>query len=158
MVRPLSAGTSVANAHTAGATHTVGMSREASYVLSIATVNNVAWCSPRASLMIVQEDFIKRLVLGAYEEAQGERRNVINYHDVGAYFRRMLQRCIPSCPSAATTQQYQELFLQGTTRALLRLSTTPNLSSHLIPIQRRSPNPWPSPTRSAPASNARRSS
>ncbi|KAI4522724.1 hypothetical protein K525DRAFT_246539 [Schizophyllum commune Loenen D] len=59
-----------------GATHTVGMSREASYVLSIAT-----------------EDFIKRLVLGAYEEAQGERRNVINYHDV-----------------AATTQQYQELF------------------------------------------------
>ncbi|KAL1748419.1 hypothetical protein HDZ31DRAFT_60403 [Schizophyllum fasciatum] len=72
-----------------GATHTVGMSREASYVLSIAT-----------------EDFIKRLVQGAYEEAQGERRNMISYHDV-----------------AATTQQYQELFfLQETIPQPMALS------------------------------------
>ncbi|TRM60665.1 hypothetical protein BD626DRAFT_603892 [Schizophyllum amplum] len=66
-----------------GATDTVGMSREASYVLSIAT-----------------EEFVKRLALGSHNEALGERRNVVTYLDVAAMTQQyqemfFLQETIP---------------------------------------------------------------
>lgn len=58
------------------------MSKEASFVLSIATVH-IAFLFCDSGVYTSQEEFIKRMVQAGHRQVSASRRNIINYVDMG---------------------------------------------------------------------------
>lgn len=59
------------------------MSKEASYVLSVATVRIASIFRDSGVLYSPQEEFIKRMVQAGHRQAAVSRRSVINFVDMG---------------------------------------------------------------------------
>lgn len=59
------------------------MSKEASFVLSIATVHIAFFLCDSGVYTTPQEEFIKRMVQAGHRQASASRRSIINYVDMG---------------------------------------------------------------------------
>jgi hypothetical protein len=59
------------------------MSKEASFVLSIATVHITFVLCDSGVYTTPQEEFIKRMVQAGHRQASASRRNTVNYVDMG---------------------------------------------------------------------------
>jgi hypothetical protein len=69
-----------------------------------------------AAYILHKEEFIKRMVQAGQRQAYADRRNMVNYKDMGMLKMATLPSPIVSYQhiQASTTQQYQEfMFLQG---------------------------------------------
>lgn len=76
------------NAHaSAGGTGSIALSKEATYVLSIATVslNHIPFRSTSLTRLDVQEEFIKRMAQAGHRQAAADRRTNVNYEDMCTY-------------------------------------------------------------------------
>ena len=66
-----------------GITTNLSMSKEASFVLSIATVPIPFVLCDSGAYTTPQEEFIKRMVQAGHLQASASRRNIVNYVDMG---------------------------------------------------------------------------